>query len=100
MANFLSSGLRQQLKAEEQTRASLESEVNAAKLKNGKLLVKVKTLTKELETLKRKKSADGFDDLDRALEEEMNNQVAKVYGACCYPPSRREYFSYSRKILS
>jgi ATP-dependent exoDNAse (exonuclease V) beta subunit len=96
MANFLSSGLRQQLKAEEQTRASLESEVNAAKLKNGKLLVKVKTLTKELETLKRKKSADGFDDLDRALEEEMNNQVAKVYVACC----RREYFSYSRKILS
>jgi hypothetical protein len=26
----------------------------------------------------------------------MNNQVAKVYVACC----RREYFSYSRKILS
>jgi hypothetical protein len=47
-------------------------------------LVKVKTLTKELEAAKKsaKKGAssgsEGFDDLDRALEEEMNNQVAKV----------------------
>jgi hypothetical protein len=41
--------------------------------------VKVKTVTKELETLKKKRpSPDSFDDLDRALQEEMNNQVAKV----------------------
>jgi hypothetical protein len=73
------SGLRQSLKAAEETRTQLESELNAAKLKNGKLLVKVKTLTKELETLKKKRpSPDSFDDLDRALQEEMNNQVAKV----------------------
>jgi hypothetical protein len=73
------SGLRQSLKAAEETRTQLESELNAAKLKNGKLLVKVKTVTKELETLKKKRpSPDSFDDLDRALQEEMNNQVAKV----------------------
>jgi hypothetical protein len=73
------SGLRQSLKAAEETRTQLESELNAAKLKNGKLLVKVKTVTKELEALKKKRpSPDSFDDLDRALQEEMNNQVAKV----------------------
>jgi hypothetical protein len=75
----LCSGLRQSLKAAEETRTQLECELNAAKLKNGKLLVKVKTVTKELETLKKKRpSPDSFDDLDRALQEEMNNQVAKV----------------------
>ena len=73
------SELRQQLKAVEHTRTELEVELNAAKLKNGKLLVKVKTLTKELETVRKKKSgSEGLDDLDRALEDEMNNQVAKV----------------------
>ncbi len=41
--------------------------------------MKVKTVTKELEALKKKRpSPDSFDDLDRALQEEMNNQVAKV----------------------
>jgi hypothetical protein len=73
------SGLRQSLKAAEETRTQLECELNAAKLKNGKLLVKVKTVTKELEALKKKRpSPESFDDLDRALQEEMNNQVAKV----------------------
>merc|ERR1740123_242699 len=54
----------------------------AAKLKNGKMLVKVKTLTKEVETLKKKKpsqSSSGFDDLDRAMEDELKSQADKAF---------------------
>jgi len=63
----------------------LDGELNNAKLKNGKLLVKVKTLTKQMDALKKSSMAassstgSGFvDDLDKALEEEMNNQVEKA----------------------
>jgi len=44
------------------------------------MLVKVKTLTKELEAAKKKapsSASTGFDDLDRALEEELKVQVEK-----------------------
>jgi len=75
------SGLRQQIKSLDGGRAEVESELTAAKLKNGKLLVKVKTLTKQVENLKRSGSVGSVggmsDDLDRALEEEMNKQMDK-----------------------
>ena len=45
------SGLRQQIKSLDGGRAEVESELTAAKLKNGKLLVKVKTLTKQVSIL-------------------------------------------------
>ena len=45
------------------------------------MLVKVKTLTTEVESLKKAKSqspaSSGFDDLDRALEDELKAQVAR-----------------------
>merc|ERR1712226_1070345 len=62
------SQLREKIRSVESDKAKLQEELNAAKLKNGKMLVKVKTLTKEVETLKKKKpSSSGFDDLDRAM---------------------------------
>ena len=76
------SDLRQQIKGLEASKETAETEVNNSKLKNGKLLVKVKALTKQVETLKQQQrsgsSAGGGDDLDRALEEEMNNQVKRA----------------------
>merc|ERR1719309_247985 len=72
------SRLRQEMQTFNQQKADLETELNSSKLKNGKLLVKVKTLTKQMETLKRSSSGGFGDDLDKALEEEMNNQVEKA----------------------
>jgi len=74
------SQLRQDLRKVEELKTKAEEDLNNAKLKNGKMLVKVKMLTKEVQDLKSKsssKKSDGFDDLDKALEEEMKNQVVK-----------------------
>ena len=49
------SQLREKIRSVEAEKAKMQEELNAAKLKNGKMLVKVKTLTKEVETLKKKK---------------------------------------------
>ena len=59
---------------------TVEEEKTAAKLKSGKLLVKVKQLTKEVETLKKKagQSSGELDDLDRALQDEVKLQAEKV----------------------
>ena len=73
------SQLREKIRSVEADKAKLQEELNAAKLKNGKMLVKVKTLTKEVETLKKKKpSPSGFDDLDRAMEDELKSQAEKA----------------------
>merc|ERR1719412_3061001 len=60
---------------------SVEEEKTGAKLKSGKLLVKVKQLTKEVENLKKKaagKSPGELDDLDRALQDEVKLQAEKA----------------------
>ena len=70
-----------ELRGLEVEKERLEEELNAAKLKNGKMLVKVKSLTKELETMRKKTpspSSSGFDDLDRALEEELKAQTERA----------------------
>ena len=74
------SQLREKIRSVESDKTKLQEELNAAKLKNGKMLVKVKTLTKEMETLKKKKpsSSSGFDDLDRAMEDELKSQAEKA----------------------
>merc|ERR1719150_1795408 len=73
------SELKEKIRNIELDKSKLQEELNAAKLKNGKMLVKVKTLTKEVETLKKKKpSSSGFDDLDRAMEDELKSQAEKA----------------------
>merc|ERR1719339_187869 len=73
------SQLREKIRSVEADKAKMQEELNAAKLKNGKMLVKVKTLTKEVETLKKKRpSPSGFDDLDRAMEDELKSQAEKA----------------------
>ena len=73
------SSLRQQINALEAAKQAADTEVNNSKLKNGKLLVKVKALTKQVESLKKAGGGGSVsDDLDRALEEEMHNQVSKA----------------------
>ena len=62
-------------------REKQEKEITQAELKNGKMLVKMKTLTKEVETLKKAKSqspvSSSFDYLVCALEDELRAQVAR-----------------------
>merc|ERR1719150_877561 len=73
------SELKEKIRNIEFDKTKLQEELNAAKLKNGKMLVKVKTLTKEVETLKKKKpSSSGFDDLDRAMEDELKSQAERA----------------------
>jgi len=73
------SDLRSKLRKVEEEKTKLAEELNAAKLKNGKLLVKVKQLTKELENLKKSKAGSTeMDDLDKALQDEMKLQADKA----------------------
>merc|ERR1712131_207727 len=73
------SDLRGKLRNVEEDKTKLAEELNAAKLKNGKLLVKVKQLTKEVENLKKSKSeSTEMDDLDKALQDEMRLQADKA----------------------
>jgi len=70
--------LRQTIRKLEDDKSKKVEELNSAKLKNGKFLVKVKQLNKEIETLKKSKSAPAeLDDLDRALQEEVKHQAEK-----------------------
>ena len=71
------SELRAKMRTHEEDKAKLGEELSGAKLKNGKLLVKVKQLTKEVESLKKSKGGAG-DDLDRALQDEMKLQADKT----------------------
>jgi len=72
------SELRQKIRNLEDDKSKCVEDLNSAKLKNGKFLVKVKQLTKEIETLKKNKGAPAeLDDLDRALQDEMKHQAQK-----------------------
>jgi len=73
------SELRVKLRAVEEEKKKALEDLNSAKLKSGKLLVKVKQLTKEVEALKRAgKSGGELDDLDKALQDEMRLQSEKT----------------------
>eukprot|EP00092_Neocalanus_flemingeri_P001893 GFUD01002020.1.p1 GENE.GFUD01002020.1~~GFUD01002020.1.p1 ORF type:complete len:4147 (-),score=1483.97 GFUD01002020.1:293-12733(-) len=72
------SELRQKIRNLEDEKSKCTEDLNSAKLKNGKFLVKVKQLTKEIETLKKSKSkSPELDDLDRALQDEIKHQSEK-----------------------
>jgi len=72
------SELRQKIRNLEDDKSKCTEDLNSAKLKNGKFLVKVKQLTKEIETLKKSKSmSPELDDLDRALQDEIKHQAEK-----------------------
>jgi len=72
------SELRQKIRELEDEKSKNTDDLNSAKLKNGKFLVKVKQLTKEMETLKKSKSkSPELDDLDRALHDEIKHQAEK-----------------------
>ena len=74
------SELRGKMRGVEEERNKVSEELNAAKLKNGKLLVKVKQLQKEVETLKKSKgTSPDMDDLDKALQDEMKLQADKAH---------------------
>merc|ERR1719394_667309 len=74
------SELRGKMMGVEEERNKVSEELNAAKLKNGKLLVKVKQLQKEVETLKKSKgTSPDMDDLDKALQDEMKLQADKAH---------------------
>ncbi|XP_068215969.1 golgin subfamily B member 1-like isoform X2 [Palaemon carinicauda] len=75
--------LKEKVIAIEKEKNSIYDELQAAKLKSGKMLQKLKltqskneALTKEIQKLKAK--AGGFSDLDQALEEEWKAQVTKA----------------------
>ena len=75
------SPLKGKRRGAEKAREKQEKEITQAELKNGKMLVKMKTLTKEVETLKKAKSqspvSSSFDDLACALEDELRALVAR-----------------------
>merc|ERR1719206_54007 len=72
------SELRQKVRNTEEDKSKAVDEINSTKLKNGKLLVKVKQLNKEVESLKKNKNAPAeLDDLDRALQDEIKHQAEK-----------------------
>ncbi|XP_064097948.1 LOW QUALITY PROTEIN: golgin subfamily B member 1-like [Macrobrachium nipponense] len=75
--------LKEKVIAIEKEKNATYDELQAAKLKSGKMLQKLKltqskneSLTKEIQKLKAK--AGGFSDLDQALEEEWKAQVTKA----------------------
>lgn len=75
--------LKEKLIALEKEKNGIYDELQAAKMKSGKMLQKLKltqnkneSLTKEIQKLKAK--AGGFSDLDQALEEEWKAQVTRA----------------------
>ncbi|XP_018022149.1 protein lava lamp isoform X2 [Hyalella azteca] len=74
--------LKEQLIAAEKERNGLSDDLQAAKIKSGKLLQKVKGLQSANEALQKDvsklKSKGGLSDLDQALEEEFKHQVAQA----------------------
>ena len=67
------SELRQKIRAEQADKVKLNEELNAAKVKHGKLTLKVKQLSKELQTRKSSSPASassglGDDSLDKAIQ--------------------------------
>ena len=75
------SELRHKLRTTEDAKESLQEELNAAKIKHGKLTLKVKTLTKELQNAKGQKSKSASPDdnlLEMAIQDELKSQVTKA----------------------
>ena len=75
------SELRHKLRSSEEDKASLKEELNLAKLKHGKLTLKVKTLSKELDSLRGKKGKSSSPEdnlLDMAIQDELKEQVTKA----------------------
>jgi len=75
--------LRAKLTQAEEDKKSLDGEVTTAKVKAGKLTLKVKNLTKEVETLKKKAKSGGASGggsdglLDSFVQSEINEQIEK-----------------------
>merc|ERR1712223_2033427 len=94
------SELKEKIRNIELDKSKLQEELNAAKLKNGKMLVKVKTLTKEVEAFKKKKSASsGFDDLDRAMEDELKSQADKALKEAAEARKEVDVVKQEREVL-
>ena len=74
------SELRGKIRTVEEERNKMSEDLTAAKLKNGKILVKVKLLQKEVENLKKssRSGSSEMDDLDRALQDEVKLQADKT----------------------
>ena len=75
------SDLRHKLRTSEDAKESLQEELNAAKIKHGKLTLKVKTLTKDLQNAKGLKSKSGSPEdnlLEMAIQDELKSQVTKA----------------------
>ena len=78
------SDLRQKIRSEQEEKAKLEAklneELNAAKVKHGKLTLKVKQLSKELKTRKSASPASatsglGDDSLDKAIQVNKSKKI-------------------------
>ena len=76
------SDLRHKLRTTEEAKNGLQEELNAAKIKHGKLTLKVKTLTKDLQNSQRgqkSKSSSPEDNLlEMAIQDELKSQVSKA----------------------
>ena len=76
------SELRHKLRTAEEAKNGLQEELNAAKIKHGKLTLKVKTLTKDLQNSQRghkSKSSSPEDNLlEMAIQDELKSQVSKA----------------------
>ena len=74
------SDLKQKIRSEQEEKGKLNEEINAAKVKHGKLTLKVKQLTKELNSRKSASPAAsiGDDSLDKAIQDELNQRATKA----------------------
>ena len=72
--------MKQKLRQAEEEKVALNEEINAAKVKHGKLTLKAKQLTKELQNRKSMtpESTFGSDSLDKAIQEELNHRAEKA----------------------
>ena len=83
------SELRQKIRAEQADKVKLNEELNAAKVKHGKLTLKVKQLSKELQTRKSSSPASassglGDDSLDKAIQVHFLNFSCYFLYCCNY----------------
>jgi chromosome segregation ATPase len=80
------SDLKQKVRTEQEEKAKLNDDLTAAKIKHGKLTMKVKQLTKDLHARKSSSPAStatgGDDSLDKAIQDELNER-AKVAEKSC-----------------
>ena len=76
------SELKQKIRGEQEEKVKLNEDINAAKVKHGKLTLKVKQLTKELNSRKSASpaasSSTADDSLDKAIQDELNQRAAKA----------------------